>query len=250
MWPYDLPVGSESSSEGAFKSFVMLVLWLTALAMFVGGIGAIVSDFADWDLAMKIGGSHIDIPKDRYGGLMMLILAGGLAAVLRFGGVAVDFVRDHKLAFGVLAVGLVAGLVVFGGRIVEWLDGGPAVSAAMNGDTEKLRALFDAGEVEPTDHGQMLCWAAQRGHVDTRLVVFPTFREVSVEKQGEAAVIARQRRLVRQVRRRPEGFGGGFGIAEVILRFAEPVPGVCDRRILVDGTIEASPRPRGVAEAE
>ncbi len=91
---------------------------------------------------------------------------------------------------------------------------------------------------------------AQRGHVDTRLVVFPTFREVSVEKQGEAAVIARQRRLVRQVRRRPEGFGGGFGIAEVILRFAEPVPGVCDRRILVDGTIEASPRPRGVAEAE
>ena len=166
MWPYDLPVGSESSSEGAFKSFVMLVLWLTALAMFVGGIGAIVSDFADWDLAMKIGGSHIDIPKDRYGGLMMLILAGGLAAVLRFGGVAVDFVRDHKLAFGVLAVGLVAGLVVFGGRIVEWLDGGPAVSAAMNGDTEKLRALFDAGEVEPTDHGQMLCWAAQRGHVD------------------------------------------------------------------------------------
>lgn len=145
----------------------MLVLWLTALAMFLGGIGAVVSDFADWDLAMSIGGSHIDIPKDRYAGLMMLVLAGGLAAVLRFGGAAVDFVRAHKIAFGLVSVALVASLVVFGGRVVEWLDGGPAVSAAMNGDTEKLRALFDAGEVEDADHGRMLCWAAQRGHVET-----------------------------------------------------------------------------------
>ena len=145
----------------------MLVLWLTAVAMFVGGLGAVVSDVAEWDLAMNIGGSQIDIPRDRYAGLMMLILAGVLAAVLRFGGVVVDFVRDHKVAFGVVAVALVASLAVFGGRVVEWLDGGPAVSAAINGDTEGLRALFDAGEVDPTDHGRMLCWAAQRGNVDT-----------------------------------------------------------------------------------
>ena len=164
---YDLQVTSESSSEGALKNFVMLVAWATVVAMLMGGLGAIASDFLDRDLALGIGGSSIDIPQDRYMGVLMLGFAGGLAAVLRFGGGVADFLRRHKIAVGIVALAACVGLVIFGGRLVEWLDGGPAVSAAMNGDTQTLREMFDADQVDPADHGAMLCWAAQRGDIDT-----------------------------------------------------------------------------------
>jgi hypothetical protein len=160
-------VTSESSSEGALKNFMMLVAWATVVAMLLGGLGAIASDFLGRDFAMRIGGSSIDIPQDRYAGVMMLGLAGMLAATLRFGGGVADFIRHHKVAVGAVALAGVVALVAFGGRLVEWLDGGPAVSAAMKGDTQTLRELFDADQVDPADHGAMLCWAAQRGHVDT-----------------------------------------------------------------------------------
>ncbi len=158
---------SESSSEGALKNFVMLVAWATVIAMLMAGFGAIASDFLERDFALSIGGSSIDIPRDRYVGIAMLGLAGVFAAILRFGGGVADLLRRHKTAAGVVALAGCIGLAVFGGRLVEWLDGGPAVSAAMNGDTQTLRELFDADDVDPADHGAMLCWAAQRGHIDT-----------------------------------------------------------------------------------
>ncbi len=157
---------SESSSEGALKSFVMLVAWATVPAMLIGGIGAVLSDLYDWDLALGIGGSSIEIPQDRYVGVVMLGFALALAVVLKFGGVVVDFVRSHKLPFAVLGGLVLVGLIAFGGRLVEALDGGPAVSAAMKGETERVREMFELGEVDPADHGAMICWAAQNGDVD------------------------------------------------------------------------------------
>ena len=98
---------------------------------------------------------------------MLIVLGAILGVMLRFGGRAIDFVKAHRKPSAIAAGVLVVGLAIFGGGIVEALDGGPGVSAAMNGETERLRAMFEAGEVEPDDHGRMLCWAAQNGDVAT-----------------------------------------------------------------------------------
>ena len=92
---------------------------------------------------------------------------GDLVADAVFGGRVVDFIKAHRKPSAIAGGVMVLGLVLFGGRCVEALDGGPAVSAAMNGETDRLRAMFDAGEVDPNDHGRMLCWAAQKGDVAT-----------------------------------------------------------------------------------
>lgn len=157
----------EAKQDGPLKNFALLVLWLCVPGLVVGGVLAIISDLGDWDLAMGIGGSHIDVPKDRYAGFMLIVLGGILGAVLHFAGRVVDFIKAHRMPSAIAGGVLVLGLVLFGGRCVEALDGGPAVSAAMNGETDRLRAMFDAGEVDPNDHGRMLCWAAQKGDVAT-----------------------------------------------------------------------------------
>lgn len=149
------------------KNFALLVAWLLVPALLMAGVGAVVSDLFDWDLALGVGGSAIAIPQDRYVGVSFMVLAGALAAALHFGGRVLDFMKAHKLPFVAAGVLAALGLALFGSALVESLDGGPAVVAAMDGDTARLEALFEAGEVDESDYGRMLCWTAQRGHVDT-----------------------------------------------------------------------------------
>lgn len=157
----------DATKDGPLKNFALLVLWLCVPGLVLGGVLAIISDLGDWDLAMGIGGSDIDVPKDRYAGFMLMVLGGILGGVLHFGGRVVDLVRTHRVPSLVIGAVVLVIVVLFGGRLVEALDGGPAVSAAMKGETDRLRAMFDAGEVSPDDHGRMLCWAAQNGDVPT-----------------------------------------------------------------------------------
>lgn len=152
---------------GLLRSLGSLVAWLMVPALLLGGVAAIVSDFADWDLALGIGGSAIPVPKDRYAGIFFIMLGGGLYALLKLWDRLVATARANKtvlLAGGALVV---IGLLIGGKALITALDGGPAVSAAMDGDTETLEALFAAGEVDPKDHGAMMAWAAQHGDLPT-----------------------------------------------------------------------------------
>lgn len=168
--PMNTPNTEESSkqdSPGLLRSLGSLVAWLMVPALLLGGVAAIVSDFADWDLALGIGGSAIPVPKDRYAGIFFLMLSGGLYAVLRLWDRLVAAARANKVVLLAGAALVVIGLLIGGKAMITALDGGPAVSAAMNGDTDTLEALFDAGEVDPEDHGAMMAWAAQHGDLPT-----------------------------------------------------------------------------------
>lgn len=136
-------------------------------ALLLGGVGAIVSDLADWDLEMAIGGSGIEIPKDRYAGFFLIVLAGLIALALRYGHLITALLSRHRRAFlGGVAVAVV-GLLFGGSALITMLDGGPAVSAAMEGDTDGLERMFASGQVHADDHDAMVMWAAQKGHVET-----------------------------------------------------------------------------------
>ncbi len=158
---------TKKDSPGLLRSLGSLVAWLMVPALLLGGVAAIVSDFADWDLALGIGGSAIPVPKDRYAGIFFLVLGGGLYGLLRLWDRIVAAVRANKVILLAAAALVVVGLLIGGKALVTALDGGPAVSAAMNGDTEALESLFAAGEVDPDDHGAMMSWAAQHGDLPT-----------------------------------------------------------------------------------
>lgn len=158
---------AKKDEPGLLRSLASLVAWLMVPALLLGGVAAIVSDLADWDLALGVGGSAVPVPKDLYAGIFFIMLSGGLYGVLRMWSRMVAAAKANKKVLLVGVALVVLGLAIGGKALVTALDGGPAVSAAMNGDVETLEALFDAGEVDPNDHGAMMTWAAQHGDLPT-----------------------------------------------------------------------------------
>lgn len=156
-------MNDKDDKPGLLRSLAGLVAVLMVPSLLLGGVGAIVSDFTGWDLAM----GDVEIPKDRYAGVLFIVLAGVVAFFIRFGGHITAFMGQHRRAcIGVAAV-LVVALVFGGGALITAIDGGPAVVAAMEGDTDTLKHMFSEGEVQSEDHNAMVMWAAQKGHVDT-----------------------------------------------------------------------------------
>lgn len=154
-------------SSSAFKEFCSIVFATLGYALILGGVAAIFSDFFDWNLALSIGGSDIAIPADRYIGVSFIILGATIKALHFFWAEITAFLKKHRIAVISLSVLVILGLAFGGKHLITYLDGGPAITAAMNNDTETLSELFANGEVSHADFNPMMMWAAQKGHVET-----------------------------------------------------------------------------------
>lgn len=149
------------------RSLAALVFSILPYPLALGGLAAILSDVFKWELALGIGGSSIDVPQDRYVGVFLLILAVVVFLGDRYASRLGAVVAKHRTTLLVGGALVVVGLVIGGSRLIVALDGGPAITAAMNGEADALAGMFERGEVDAADHEPMMLWAAQKGHAET-----------------------------------------------------------------------------------
>lgn len=153
------------------KNFLSIVFSALGGALVLAGLGSIASDLFDWNLALSIGGSDIALPKDLYAGIAFIIVGAIISALHFFWEEISQFVKKYKAAVIIVIIVLAAGIFFGGSQFIMYMDGGPAVSAALYNDHEKLVELFANGEVKAEDHEAMMMWVAQKGHVESLQVL-------------------------------------------------------------------------------
>lgn len=136
-------------------------------ALILGGIGAILSDIFSWNLALSIGGSDIAIPADMYVGFFFIIFGATISALHHFWTPIYECIKKYSLLIMIFFVIIIIAIMYGGKQFIMYMDGGPAITAAMNNDTETLTTLFANNEVIDEDHDAMMMWVSQKGHTES-----------------------------------------------------------------------------------
>lgn len=153
---------SPMSKPSAFSGLTHIIFSTFGYALILGGFGAIVSDLLDWDLALSVGSSDIAIPKDMYGGILIIIAGVIVSLLTAFWDQVKSFVKAHKGTFLISFI-LIISVIIFGGsQLITYLDGGEAIIAARENDVKKLEELFASQEYSPEEKSSMLMWAIQK----------------------------------------------------------------------------------------
>jgi hypothetical protein len=153
--------------QSTFSLLSSLVFSMLGYALILGGVGAILSDLFTWNLALSIGGSDIAIPADMYVGFFFIILGATIAALHHFWTPIYESIKKYSLIIMLIFVVIIIAIVYGGKQFIMYMDGGPAITAAMNNDTETLNELFEKNEVKSEDRDAMMMWVSQKGHTES-----------------------------------------------------------------------------------
>lgn len=153
--------------NNAFQGIGGKIVQGTGSTLLFVGLARLIFDIYHWNYAQRMGSSNISIPTDINSGISFLVLAIIILLLHHFWSQICNTAKSNKVAFSIGTI-LVSTLLFIGGNaLFVASNGGVAISAAMSGDTEKLRQLFEKGEVKEKDYDQMMIWGAQRGHAET-----------------------------------------------------------------------------------
>ncbi len=157
--------------QSMLSTLSSLVFSMLGYSLILGGIGAIASDLLNWDLALSIGGSDIAIPADMYVGFFFIIFGAMISALHHFWTPIYETIKKYSILIMIIFVIIIIAIVYGGKQFIMYMDGGPAITAAMNNDSKTLLELFENNEVADTDLDAMVLWAAQKGHVETMKIL-------------------------------------------------------------------------------